>query len=244
MPISKPFLAFKNKLQHFDDDLEFVDLLYSTIKATAPTDDNLRLFQYQSTEKHPNISRYKICQNNRLLIIRHLKSTVYTSYIKDIYEEVAIYLRNIVAEAYLNASITPERIIGEHKVNMSAVEILTGIRDGTLAQTVIDNMFQTLENERSTILLIKKACKKIGIEISEDIINNAVYYLEIRHKLVHTDGYADAEFRELHPTLKYTGGNYIDLTYQTIQEARLAIFNLIKAIDCSAIAKKIIKSNH
>jgi len=241
--ISKPLLAFKNKLLHFDDDIEFVDILHSTIKGTTIDNSNSYLFEYQNQEKHPNISRYSICQDNRLLIMRHLKSTVYSSYVKDIYEEVTIYLRNIISEAYQNASVMPSRIIGEHKVNLSAVEILVGIQNGTLAQTVIDNMFQVLENERSTISLIKKTCNKLGINVQSQLIDNAVYYLEIRHKLVHTDGYADKEFRTSHPTLKYTSGNYIDLTYQIIQDARNAIFTLIEAIDADAIAKEIIRPN-
>lgn len=240
MAHSKNYLSFKNKMLHFDDDIEFTDILYSTIKENSVAEGASKLFEYQNPDKHPNISRYSICQDNRLQIMRHLKSTVSASYIKDAYEELTIYLRGITAEAYQNATVSPERIIGEHKVNMSAVDILSGIKDGTLAQTVIDNMFQALENERSTIGLIKKVCSKLGITVSNQIIEEAVYYLEIRHKLVHTDGYADEEFRNSHPTLRYTHGNYIDLTYPTITAAKKALFDLVCAIDDDALAKGII----
>ena len=240
MSHSNNYLSFKNKMLHFDDDIEFTDILYSTIRETAVSDNADKLFEHQNPEKHPNISRYSICQDNRLQIVRHLKSTVSASYIKDAYEELTIYLRGITAEAYANATVSPERIIGEHKVNMSAVDILSGIKDGSLAQTVIDNMFQALENERSTINLIKKVCSKLGITVANPIIEEAVYYLEIRHKLVHTDGYADEAFRASHPTLRYTRGNYIDLTYQTIIAVKKALFELVDAIDNDALAKGII----
>lgn len=243
MAHSKHYQSFKNKMLHFDDDIEFADILYTTIKATPLTENAVTLFDHSNADKHPNISRYSICQDNRLQIVRHLKSTISSSYIKDAYEEVTIYLRGITAEAYQNATVSPERIIGEHKVNMSAVDILSGLKDGTLAQTVIDNMFQALENERSTISLIKKVCTKLGITIDPQLIDDAVYYLEIRHKLVHTDGYADEEFRNTHTTLRYTHGNYIDLTYQTIVAAKTAIFNLIDAIDVDALTKGIINPN-
>lgn len=225
---------------HFDDDIEFTDILYSKIKATTLPANSQKLFDFQDQDKHPAISRYKICQDNRLQVVRHLKSTISSSYIKDAYEEVTFYLRSVVTEAYQNATVSPERIIGEHKVNMSAVDILNGISDGTLAQRVIDSMFQSLENERSTLSLIKKTCTKLGISVSQDLINNAVYYLEIRHKLVHTDGYADEEFQKTHPTLRYTAGGYIDLTYPTLLNAKTAFFNLIDAIDSDAIEKNII----
>ena len=243
MAYSKHLLAFKNKMLHFDDDIEFADILYSTIRENPIAEGTDKLFEFQSHEKHPNISRYSICQDNRLQIVRHLKSTISASYIKDAYEEMTIYLRGITTEAYQNATVSPERIIGEHKVNMSAVDILKGISDGTLAQTVIDNMFQSLENERSTINLIKKVCTKLGITVTDQLIENAVYYLEIRHKLVHTDGYADKEFRDSHTTLRYTNRNYIDLTYQTIIATKKALFNLVVAIDADAIAKGIINSH-
>lgn len=240
MAHSKHYISFKNKMLHFDDDVEFVDILYSTIKDTPIDDNATKLFESQDPAKHPNISRYSICQNNRLIIMQHLKSTVYASYIKDIYEELTIYLRGITAEAYQNATASPERIIGEHKLNMSAVDILSGIKDGTLAQTVIDSMFQALENERSTISLIKKICSKLGISISTQLIESAVYYLEIRHKLVHTDGYADSAFRASHQSLRYTNSYYIDLTYQAITATKTAVFDLIDAIDGDALSKGII----
>ena len=143
MTVSKEFLTFKNRLRHFDDDIEMVDILCTTIKRKRLESGADKLFEYQVPEKHPNISSYSIRQENRLLLASHLRTTVYSSYVKDVYEEVTMYLRGIVSEAYQNATVDPRRIIGEHKINMSTVDVLAGIRDGTLAQTVIDNMFQT-----------------------------------------------------------------------------------------------------
>ena len=91
-----------------------------------------------------------------------------------------MYLRGIVSEAYQNATVDPRRIIGEHNINMSTVDVLAGIRDGTLAQTVIDNMFQTLENERSTIALIDKTCRKLGLNVDSGVVDMAVNYLNIK----------------------------------------------------------------
>lgn len=239
MPHSKAYETFKNKVFHFDDDIEFTDILYTTIKNTQSENEE-RLFTYQDIQKHPNISRFSVCQANRLMVIRHLKSTISSAYIKEVYEELTIYLRSIILEAYQNATVDPARIIGEHRINMSAVDVLSGINDGTLAQNVIDHMFQVLENERSTIALINKTCAKLGITVDNTVIDEAVYYLEIRHKLVHTDGLADENFKTSHPTLRYTRGNYIDLTYQTLQLAREKILRLVEAMDTDALSKNII----
>ena len=80
----------------------------------------------------------------------------------------------------------------------------------------------------------------LGLNISKQCINDAVYYLEIRHKLVHTDGYADEEFKKTHPRLRYTNKNYIDLTYKTILDFRRTLFKLVDEFDSEALNKHIV----
>lgn len=79
---SAPYIGFKNKMLHFSDDIEYVDILYSTIKKEHIPSNATKLFFNQSPKKHPSISRYSICDDNRLQVIRHLKSSIYSSYIK------------------------------------------------------------------------------------------------------------------------------------------------------------------
>lgn len=74
--------------------------------------------------------------------------------------------------------------------------------------------------------------------------NSAIYYLEIRHKLVHTDGVVDEEFKEKHDTLKYnTSGNKIKLSYNTIHAAYDAVFQLVSDIDSKVIRAGLVNSN-
>lgn len=54
----------------------------------------------------------------------HLKSTLYTAYFKDLYEEFSIYLKGMMKEIYSNAKVTPERLSGEHNVSLASVGIL------------------------------------------------------------------------------------------------------------------------
>ena len=55
MTVSKEFLTFKNRLRHFDDDIEMVDILCTTIKRNRLENGADKLFEYQVPEKHPNI---------------------------------------------------------------------------------------------------------------------------------------------------------------------------------------------
>lgn len=241
MANSKCLVTFKNKMSHFNADLDFIDILSRIIEDGGFSGEEL--FPGSSEEKYSVLSRYTVGDQNRKLVIYHLKSTICTAYIKDLYEEFSIYLKGIMKETYSNAKVNPERLTGEHSIKLSSVEILNHLQTGDLADVVIDSIFQSLENERSTINLITKFHNKIGIDKDDELVNNAIYYLEIRHKLVHTDGYADTEFRNTHTTLKYTSTGKIKLDYPAIYQAYDAVFKLVSDIDAKVLKKGLVKSN-
>ena len=241
MQHSKARTTFRNRILHFNDDLEFMDIIFRAVLNSDVTDGG-KIFQNFIPQKHTHIARYTVSQDNRRKIAAHCKAAMYSSYVKDLYEEVSMYLMNILTEAAENTRENPERILGDlSNMSMTYNEILTYAKDGTITQKVIERVFQHLENERSTVKLIDKICKRLGLKIDEKIMNEAVYYLEIRHKLVHTDGFADDDFRASHPSLTYTPDSYIDLTYDTIVSMREKVTALMDAIDSEAISKGILK---
>ena len=50
MAMSSEFLTFKNKMRHFDDDIEFIDILNSTVKENSISPDADKLFESQNAE--------------------------------------------------------------------------------------------------------------------------------------------------------------------------------------------------
>ncbi|MEA1960481.1 MAG: hypothetical protein U9N81_04195 [Bacillota bacterium] len=239
---SKHAVTFLNRITQFDADLELVDVIVSAIDNEELVDDNNGLlFKYVNKDKHPVLSKRKNIEDNRKLAINHLKQTVYASYVKDVYEEFTAFLQGLIYEAFTNSKVNPERIVGEHKVSMSTVDILKYTENNTLIEKVIESIFQSLENERSTLILINKTCKKLDLNINDNIKEQAIYYLEMRHILVHTDGKADNEFIRKHPNLRYTKKNYIVLNYATISTMRSNIKKLVSALDQSALEKGIVR---
>lgn len=232
-------------MTHFDNDLDFFDILSKPIENGDYSNEE-ELFPGSSDERLTTLSQlsqYKIGTQNRRSVVNHLRNTLYTAYIKDLYEEFCIYLKGIMKEVYINAKVTPERLSGEHKVTLSSVDILQHLQIGDLADVVIDQIFQLLEQERSTIELIRKFHKKIGICIDEELVNKAIDYLEIRHKLVHADGYVDEDFKKKHKLLKYTSNNKIKLDYSTIRQAREAVHSLVSDMDSKLISAELAKSH-
>lgn len=242
MENSKYYVTFKNKMSHFDADLDYIDIICNDIENTDYV-DSTELFPGSSNEKYKTLSTYKVVDSNRKLVVRHLRSTLYTAYIKDLYEEFTLYIKSMLKEVYENAKVNPERLAGEHKINLPATDILSHYQKGDLIDVVIEGIFQVLENERSTISLISKFHNKIGIEKDSKIINEAIYYLEIRHKLVHTDGCVDEEFRNAHNTLQYTHKGRIKLTYSTIIKAKEAVTKLVEDMDKKIMSAGLARSN-
>lgn len=107
MANSKCYVSFKNKMSHFNADLEYVDIIYNNILSTPLPTEATELFPGSSNPKYEILSHYKVVPQNQLLVIRHFRATLFTAYIKDLYEEFTIYLKNMLKDIYNNAKLHP-----------------------------------------------------------------------------------------------------------------------------------------
>lgn len=245
MSKSKHYITFTNKMLHFDADLELVSILSDSYARQCK--DLTTLFPDSNNNKYKTLSSQKVCTQNRNIAIGHLANTVYSSYIKDLYEELSIYLHSVVKEAYAEAKVDPKRLVGSQAASsMKYGDILTLLQQGTLADEIIDNIFQSLESEQSDSKLIKQIKDRLGIEIESEIVANAVLYMDIRHKLVHSDAYVDNKWKASHVFLTYRKDKkrtYFVLDYKVVSDAKSSIIKLVDAIDHAAISKGLIKEN-
>ena len=239
---SKPYTTFINKLLHFDDDVEFVDIIYKYFTTASKSNDFL-LFSLRNKDRHPNLCRYANTDQSARIVSGHLRSSIYSSYVKDLYEEVIIYLRDLIVEAKNNAMIEPKSIVGEQNIKMTAIRIFELLETNTLEAAVINEIFRTLEKQKNTLALIEEVCKRLGLGIDKSLIEDAVNYLEIRHILVHRDGKPDDAFREAHPQYRYNDDESIDLTYELLQNMRTSVCKLLENIDQAALKLKLLRSN-
>ena len=244
MAISKCKMTFTNRMSRFKADVDFINILSKSIE-----DGNYlnveELFPGANDETYNAFEGYKVGDQNRRSTLNHLKNTLYAAYIKELYEEFSIYLKGIMKEVFNNAKVTPERLTGEHKVPLTSVEILRHLQKGDLADVVIDHIYQSLESEKDTKELITKFHKKIGIDVEQSLVDKEIYYLEIRHYLVHADGKVNEEFKKTHNDLKYDNDSKdkIKLDYCTICKAYDAVFALVSDIDSKIISAGLAKSH-
>lgn len=238
---TKIFHSFQQKLNYFDDDIELIDILRIGVLSGDLTDNGSNnLLRHVDPTRHIHISRRRNSNGSRKNTINHLRSSTYSSYIKDVYEEVTQYLRSLLNRASLN-NFDSGRLIGDHHFKMNAKSVLELGDWPNVCKMVTDSVFQSLENERSTLNLLKKVATKLGLEIDDQLINNALPYLEIRHFLVHSDAKPTDEFIQKYPQIRRRSNGCFLLDYTLICSVRESIKALIQAYDEEVIDKNLLK---
>jgi hypothetical protein len=238
---SKAYHAFTQKLSYFDDDIELMDVLYKSVTAGDLTDQaSQHILKRVDPVQHTHIARRKNADGSRKIVITHLRSTIYSSYVKDIYEEVTHYLRTVLAQASKNG-FNSGRLIGEHSFKIDAKSILALGDWNQVCQLVTDSVFQSLEAEKSTLKLLEKMANKLALNIDANLIAAALPYLEARHFLVHTDGKASEDYTTAYPQIQINNG-YIALNFQFISNLRSTVKALVAEYDKEVIAGNLLKA--
>lgn len=228
MKKSKGYVSFLNKITHFNADLEVIDIIVEN--AELMKSDEF-LFVNVNPNKHKELAGRKVSSTNRNIALNHLKKTVYSSYIKDLYEEVTEYLKYILKNYAVLPNSNVNRLVGEHNFKCSANDILNLSSYEDVVGMVTDSIFQQLENEKSTLELLKKIKSKLGLDIEEAQLEQALPFLLVRHYLVHSDGKIPSEIYQKYQELKIDKFGYVILSYTFIKKAKNKVANLIKLID-------------
>ncbi len=237
---TKGFKRFEDRLRYFRTDMEVCEVILMN-KELLKGEGNL-IFPKVNELKHPILFNRNNNPNSRKLVLCHLKKSIYVSFIKEMYEEVTEYLRYILKEATMNGADT-DRIVGEHNVKMKANDILTKGTKREIVEAIMDQIFQQLENEKSTLELITKIKNKLGLNVTDEIIQAALPYLKIRHIFVHSDGKPNQEFKEKYPDIALDRKERIALSSEFAIEAYNTVLELMKDIDQDMLNKNYISSS-
>ncbi len=235
---TKAYVRFLNRIEHYAADVELVDVFaLSADKLTASSGG--RMFDAVHPDKHPTLAKRGNGAGSRKIALGHLKASIATAHVKDLYEDVTMYLQELLAAA-MRRGLDPQRLIGEHEFPTNANRLLRLGSWPAVVQFVADSVFRKLEDERSTKNLLRKMDSKLGLGIDQAVIDAALPYLEARHFLVHDDGVVDAEFAAQHASLGLKAGDCIPTDYAFVVAARAAMANLVKEIDAKVIAKQVV----
>lgn len=239
---TKAYHAFEQKLIYFDDDIDLIDVIRISVLNGDLTDKgSSSVFNRVDPAKHTRLARRKNSDGSRRVIVNHLRQTLYSSYVKDIYEEVTHYLRAILEKSAENG-FDAGRLIGEHSAKFDTKAILAAGNWKSVARLITDSVFQTLEAEKSTLKLFEKISTKLALGVDENLIKAALPFLEVRHYLVHADGLLPPQFTKENPSISVSAKGYVQLDYKFIAGLRTSVKALIKDYDTRIVAAKLLKA--
>lgn len=233
MKKTKGFERFLSRINYFSEDLELVSVIYNS-REMLKGDDTIFA---NVTDKTPTLQKRLNSVGSRQLVTEHLQHTVYTSYIKDLYEEVDEYFLYLVTAGIQSLS-NKEQIISYVDKDFSPAEILKLNDYKSIMSFVAYRIVKSLDAERSTIAKINKINKMLNLNVSKDVIQGALPYLEVRHIFVHSDGKPDKGFKYL-DVFHLDRKRRIKLTDTDIANAREKITNLVKAFDEAMTRRKL-----
>ena len=237
---SKARQSFDTKVRYFLDDIELLDVLRTAVLKDDLTGMNSQhVLARVDPERHSHLKRRANRDGSRKLVINHLRSTIYGSFVKDVYEEVTHYLKTILKQA-ARSGFDGGRIIGEHSFTTDARALIRMGNWEAVCEHVAESVFRSLENERSTVQLLRKMSKKLGLEVPNHLIDDLAPYLEVRHFLVHSDGHANPDFRNTNASFRYTSDGKVVVNYQFVIELREKSQALIETFDKAVLANNLL----
>ncbi|MCA8252304.1 hypothetical protein LGM89_03400 [Burkholderia sp. AU31624] len=231
---------FLSRADHFFADIELADVFaISSASGVLSQNNDAHLFDSVDPTQHPTLARRKNNDHNRRLAVRHLKASLCSGFIKDLYEDFNEYMQDILEAAARNG-INPKRLVGNHKVNIEANDLLAAGNWDSIVHMIARSIFRKLEEERNTKSLILAMDAKLDLGIDHSILNTALPYFELRHLLVHHDGIADADFCVRFPSFGASVGNKISVEFTMTSAARSAIIELAKHFDSKVMQHQLI----
>ncbi len=237
---SKARQSFETKVNYFLDDIELLDVLRISVLKNDLTDQKSQyVLAKVNPNRHSHLERRANSDKSRELVINHLRSTVYGSFVKNVYEEVMHYMKTILEQA-AQSGFDGGRMIGEHSFSTDAQTLLRLGSWEEVCKYVAEAVFQALENERSSLKLLQKISTKLGLGVPDCVVDDLKPYLEIRHFLVHSDGRVNADFQSSNPTFTYTIDDKVIVNYQFVIDFWEKSRNLIEIFDTAIIDKNLL----
>ncbi|HEY3277580.1 MAG TPA: hypothetical protein VGJ94_13245 [Syntrophorhabdaceae bacterium] len=237
---TKYYVRFLNRAAHFDADIELVDVIgFANTEGKICSPESPYLFDCVDPTRHPRLACRAKSVHNRNIAITRLKSTLCASFLKDAYEDLTIYLKDLISGA-AQQGLDPGRLIGDHKDTFETNVILACGSWGAVVRLVSDALFRKLENLRNTKGLLMKINNKLDLHVEAAKIDAVLPYLEVRHLLVHKDGLADQKFCDDYPSMGAIKGKKLKLDHVLVAGARAAIADLVKEFDEKAVENNIV----
>lgn len=221
---SKGYRRFQSRVKYFQEDLETAMVLFKNEGLLA---GSAYIFENVSPNYQPCLSKRQNSSSSRLLVLGHMKKTLYIAFIKELYEEVMIYLSYAINCSALELTDATRLIGAQNNLQFKITDILDKSTKEEIFQMILDKVFRVIENKKDTLEMISTFNERLNLGVDEEIIDKSMPYLEMRHLFSHSDGVTDEYYRKKYPNISVNAENQIILNSRVITQARSAICALV-----------------
>ncbi|MBU8883840.1 hypothetical protein KSK37_12160 [Kaistella sp. DKR-2] len=165
---------------------------------------------------------------------------LFTAYLQGITKEM--YAKNpmlVVGKAVINKN-------GEDKENLTITyaEIVRLGNYENIQEKIVNNIFRSIEDLRSTNKLLEKILKDTKVNIPTTVTDEALMYLEMRHLFIHNHGKVDTKYantfgKKFTPHLR--DRDALPTKFETFSNALVVITELIIQIDAEMIKNGMVQ---
>lgn len=113
----------------------------------------------------------------------------------------------------------------------------------SILDEIAKRIYRALENERSTPKLLDKFIRITNLNVPNNLKQDALIYLEVRHLIIHGNSKADAKFINMnqHGLVKVNSSNKkLTINYAMTSDAIIKVNELCEKIDTELINKALI----
>jgi len=135
-------------------------------------------------------------RDNNNAIINHAITRNCELTLQLLYTHLNKYLKSILSEMFQKR---PLQIVDKAQDTLQFQEILRLGTYEAVCNHMVDRVFRKLQNDRSTRRLIERILARTGANLDCDVLDDAMWYIDIRHLIVHNSGIVDQQF-----TINYT----------------------------------------
>lgn len=241
MPIleSKSFQRFNGRFSTLQQHSQTINVslnkLFNALKTKRLNGKTISQNLNISTEKYPQLN-IPGTEYSRVINFSRRENNDYC--FLELFNLFSYYMKDILKEMYL---LRPKSITQKCNKEITYSKISEFASLDSLVDYMIDDIFKELESIRSTQKLVKRILNHTKAVIPQNISDDALMYLNIRHLIIHNDSKVDSEFYEKYKNkLSISLNGKVPTEYSTFKSALESVYNYVKTIDAELISKNFI----
>ena len=192
--------------------------------------------------KCDNYTRLNHPVSHRSRVYNYCRSKNTLSAIVEVFGFFSEYMRDVLKEIYIT---NPMAVVGKSnkQLNLTFVDISKFVTLNELHTKMVDDVFRSIENERSTIKLIDRILKDTGANISSADKEAVLPYLELRHLIIHNNSKIDRAFEDKYGALfSLKAGDKVPSKFNVADTAIEKIIPFIKKVDSEFIRLSLVSA--